>query len=121
LINNKPASLASFIHDNDDLTIEYAKKVTVQTLLTQLNKRFNYTMTVTFNGKPVTLTQQQTKIIKENVALTNETELKNGDNLILKEKSVRPFIFQDIFRFVDIDLNQIKGTYQLYCNQKPIS
>jgi len=120
LLNDKAAKLSTPIRENDVLSIEHAKKVTVKTLLHQLHKPNSFSIKVTFNGKPVELKQQLISIQRHNELLKEDTELQHGDILTLTEKKVRPFIFQDIFRHVDINLTNKTGTYHLYCNNELI-
>ncbi len=121
ILNGKQVAGSMTIAENDEVNIANPEQVTVKTLLEQLDKQLWNTHTVFFNGEPIELKQPQLTIERNGEQLHEETELKNRDELVLTEKKTRPFIFQDIFRFIDIDLSNTKGTYQLYRNNEPIS
>ncbi len=73
---------------------------------------------VTFNGEPITLKQQQLVIKRNEETLDEDTILHHGDELTIVTNKVRPFIFQDVFRYTDIDLNNVKG-YEVLRNGQP--
>lgn len=118
LVNGKQANMTTYIHEEDQITMTPSENVTVKTLLHQLDKQFDYQIHVTFNGEPVELKQNRMTMIRDDQPLKETSELHHGDRLVLKETNVRAFIFQDIFRYVDIDLSQTRGSYKLYKNNE---
>lgn len=117
-VNDQPASLQDTINENDKISIVYPEKGTVKTLLNQLDKQYMYRIEVTFNGQPVVLTQEQLTVTRNEMPLDLDSELYEGDQLSFISKKLRPFIFQDVFRYVEIDLTQTKGNYKLYKNDE---
>ena len=115
LLNGKVVNPKTFIYENDKLTIRYPEKVTVKNLLEQLEKEYWYKIEVTFNGEPITLQQQQIVLKRNNEILTEHAVLNHGDELTMVEQKLRPFIFQDVFRYTDINVNNVKG-YQVLRN-----
>ena len=115
LLNGKVVNPKTFIYENDKLTIRYPEKVTVKNLLEQLEKEYWYKIEVTFNGEPITLQQQQIVLKRNNETLTEHAVLNHGDELTMVEQKLRPFIFQDVFRYTDINVNNVKG-YQVLRN-----
>ena len=118
LLNGKVVNPKTFIYENDRLTIRYPEKITVKKLLQQLEKEYWLKIDVTFNGKPITLKQQRLVIKRNEETLDEETILHHGDELTIVTNKVRPFIFQDVFRFTDIELNNVKG-YEVLRNGQP--
>lgn len=119
-VNNKKVERKYILKDGDRLQINPAKKPIVKDLLHQINKQYWHTLTVHFNGKQVTLKQKQLRIFRSDTTeLTESSILKRGDNISIQEQAPTPFIFQDIFRYVDINLHHVKGNYILLKNDLP--
>ncbi|MEI3606120.1 pilus assembly protein PilM [Pseudogracilibacillus sp. SE30717A] len=118
MMNGKPVTGLEIIKEADKLELVHPERVTVNSLLEQLDKQLWKTHTIFFNGEPVVLKQPQLIIQRQGEELNEESELKNGDELILTEKKTRQFIFQDVFRYIDINLTNTKGTYKLYRNNE---
>lgn len=121
LLNGQPARTESPINDGDKLSIAKSEKITVRTLLDQLQRPDSYNIQVTFNDKPITLKRQLINIIRGDITLAEEDTLFSGDKLTLKEYEQKDFIFQDIFRYVDIDVSQFRSKYSLIRNDEEVS
>ncbi|WP_163971677.1 cell division protein FtsA [Oceanobacillus halotolerans] len=118
-VNNEEASTYQPLKPNDQITCMPPKETTVKDILSSLQKSFNHSITVTFNGKPVTITKQALTILKDNQTITEDAILHPYDRITIKEQNEQSFIFQDVFRFIEVDLTAIKGNFQLYCNDEP--
>src|SRR5690606_29046234 len=55
LLNDEVVHPNTFIKENDRLSLRYPEKVTVKSILNQLDKEYWYQVEVTFNGEPVIL------------------------------------------------------------------
>lgn len=119
MLNGRPAQLEDRLKDGDELTFQPTEQPTVADLIQQENLRLYDMIVVTFNGEPVQLTKQNFKILREEQELTEDSILYSEDELTFVESKLTSFIFQDVFRYVDIDLSQAKGTFQLYKNNEP--
>lgn len=119
LQNGQPANLSDVIHENDNISIVHPEIITVQSLLDKLNKQSDFRITVTFNGERVELSKKQLIVQRNDSTLQIDSELKDGDKLSIIEEKVGDFIFQDVFRFIDLDFSRTKGSYQLYKNDEP--
>lgn len=115
-LNNERASLKHKLKNGDTLTMLNANEPTVGDILAQRVERIRESIKVTFNGNPIIMEQNLILIVRDNKELNEDTKLKSGDRLELKKQTIQPFIFQDIFRFVDIDLAKVNGDFQLYKN-----
>lgn len=106
LVNGAKAALETEIFDGDELYIQKheVKKPMVKDLLEALNLPQKTSISVFFNDEPLTIEKPVTVIQRNEQELTETDELEPFDQLksISYEKS--PFIFQDIFRKVQIDL-----------------
>lgn len=121
-VNGNKSSPDYVLKQNDRLIIQACKKPTVQDLLHELDERYWNTITTTFNGKQVTMQKQQITIIRGNHETLNENSiLYNQDQIHLTKQTTVPFIFQDVFRYVDVDITKVSGHFQLYKNMLPTS
>lgn len=117
LINNTEAKMNDFIRKNDRLTIKPESEVSVQTVLNQLKISLDETIDVTFNNKLITLKQEKAIIKKDGKKLDLNDKLAHLDKLTIIEKNIDPFIFQDVFRYIDFDEQLTNKTrYELYRN-----
>lgn len=120
-VNNNQANDDKVLHNNDQLTIEPASTPLVSDLFTVLGKKAVNTIAVYFNGQYIELEQSCYSIKRDGETVRQETELNNLDYLSMKAKEVEPFIFQDIFRYIDIDISKVSGDFKLYINDMPAS
>lgn len=88
---------------------------TIDPTLKQLMKETSFTLSqsipVLFNGEQVTIEKSITEFYRNGEKLEDDAIIHNGDKLISKKKSVQPFIFQDVFTVVNIELPS-SGTSQ---------
>jgi len=120
-INDQRVTPTAEINENDSLSVSLSKQVTVATVLAQLKREYERTITVQFNGEPIHIVQQLITVKRGDTELSNADEVHDGDELTIVERETRPFIFQDVFRYVDIDLAEKQGVYTLYRNDEAIS
>ncbi len=118
LVNKHEVKSNYLLKDGDSLEIVTAVNPTVKDLLTVFEKNYWKTINVYFNDKRVKMKQQQLAIYKDGLELKLDTILTSGDHLDIKNKKIIPFIFQDIFRYVDIDLSKVKGHFKIYKNNE---
>lgn len=119
LVNKQEVKSDYLLKDGDSLAIESAVDPIVKDLLTVLEKSYWKTIEIYFNGEKFNLKQQQLSIHKDGLELKLDTVLTSGDHINIQNKKVHPFIFQDIFRYVDIDLTKVKGNFKIYKNNEP--
>src|SRR5699024_8248774 len=87
-------------------------------VLDHLEKQSTHEIEITFNGVPVKMTQQTLGVWRDNELLQLTDIVANNDVLHLKKQASKPFIFQDVFRYVDIDTKS-SGAYSLFRNGEP--
>lgn len=120
-LNNILVDTSHEIKENDHLRIQHAENITVGKLLAYLEMNYLYTIKVIFNGRPVHLKKRQLTVKRQDELLDENSVLSKGDHLTISQHKLQPFIFQDIFRFVDIEMSSIQGNYKLYCNEEEIA
>lgn len=121
LKNNKPATLLTAIEQGDH--IQYSESnhhdLTIRSLLDLKNINYQKTCDILFNGQPITLVKSKATILLNGEKTTLDTSIKNDDHIdyMLLPQTDEPFIFQDVFRHVDINLESNKGkTFVLLIN-----
>ena len=117
LKNGKEVDENTVIENGDHITIRSGKKPTVQDLLQKKNLSFYYQIPITFNGKQITLKKVVLDLFRNGKLLDENTTLHHGDEIQSMNKKPEPFIFQDIFRYVEIELpNAQSGNFVLLKN-----
>src|SRR5690625_1236569 len=121
LLNESPASLETILNDQDKLLIKEPEPVTVKEVLKMRDENFWQTVHVTFNGEKVILKQERLTVTRNDKTLGENDPLYPGDKLTIKPKKIKQYIFQDVFRFVDIKQPTDKTVYELFKNDTPCS
>lgn len=118
LRNGQPAMLNDRLEHDDRIQLSIAHEQTVKDLLQHMDKDYWTSINVTFNKQPIQLKKQNIIITRNQEEMTPDTMLSNNDQLYIQDKQTEPFIFQDIFRYIDLDLTQMSGQFQLYKNNE---
>lgn len=92
------------VSGEDKINIIHGKRLTVRDLLAEKAISLYYQIPVIFNGEQITLQKTALDLYRDDELLEEDNELNIGDRIHSISKSVEPFIFQDIFRYVNIDL-----------------
>lgn len=105
-VNGILKDLASPIKDGDKISIDAIQRnrPLVSDLLTKLDMKNQLSISVFFNDEPITITKNILKLYRGEDALKETEPLIFGDELTLQPVERSPFIFQDIFLAVEIDL-----------------
>lgn len=118
LLNNKEVNVATPIKQQDHLLITFQEKIFVKDVLEEIKEDMTKKIQVTFNGEKIALEKESLSVYRNNVKITKDTPVLPNDQLTLKKRQEITFIFQDVFRYVDIDLNNITGHYKIYINDQ---
>ncbi|WP_067841505.1 cell division protein FtsA [Amphibacillus sediminis] len=118
-INGEKADLNKRLKPNDQIEYHAGTKPTVEQLLETLEIDYVKTLHVTFNGSPVTLSKNTLDVYQHNQRLDPSMTLATGSEIEFKPLDEQAFIFQDLFRFVSIDVTQIKGNVAILKNGQP--
>ncbi|WP_347561762.1 cell division FtsA domain-containing protein [Bacillus timonensis] len=90
--------------DEDSFEIEPGTTPTLR-LFAEIQKiQLDYTIEVFFQEKMISLKKPLHEFYRNGKILHEDEILKHSDQLQMRTKEVEPFIFQDLFRFVDIQL-----------------
>ncbi|WP_018933597.1 pilus assembly protein PilM [Gracilibacillus lacisalsi] len=119
LHNGKPANINHPLKNGDKVETYLADTPTLQELLEKLEIHYQTEMTITYNKKRLTLTKELVKVYRRGEVLSLGDFIEDQDKLQIIEQKADPFIFQDIFRFISLDLTQAKGRVELKRNGEP--
>ncbi|WP_226670174.1 cell division protein FtsA [Metabacillus litoralis] len=92
------------LENGDILDIKPTKSPTLEEFVKETNMTLSQSLPITFNEKSITLEKSITNFYRNDTLLSYKDVLQNGDRLTTKKKAIEPFIFQDIFTAIDIDI-----------------
>lgn len=121
LIGKLPVSPDHLLKDGDEVRLEVHASPTVGEVISSLDQSMQTTANITFNGESVTLTNSGSSILLNGLQVDNSAIVHSGDRLTIAETVQRPFLFSDVFLFIDYSLPKTASTsYQLLRNGEPI-
>ncbi|MGM0874937.1 MAG: cell division protein FtsA [Bacillota bacterium] len=100
LVTSKDAKLDT----GDILVLKATEKPSLHELVTEANLGLSQSLLITFNGKSFLLEKSMTEYYRNGEKLDSDAPLQNGDKLVSKKNAIEPFVFQDIFSTIDIDV-----------------
>jgi cell division protein FtsA len=116
-LNGKEVHKLTDINQFDEVVITSKVPLTVRNLAELKQINLIQTIPIFFNGEKVILSKKIAEILKNGQALSEEEPLFNGDEITIRHKDSEPFIFQDLFKHVEIEMpTDVKGTYVLLKN-----
>lgn len=101
--NGIKSNIKSSFEHLDEILIDSKDKLTVQKLAEINQYPFEYNIPVQFNEENVVLTRSLLNVIRNGVILTENDLLEDGNEITVEKKNIQPFIFQDLFQFVEFD------------------
>lgn len=117
LLNGKEVRKQTEISQYDQIVITSKDTLTVEKLADLKQIKLINSIPVFFNGEKVTLTKTAAEVARDGHILPESEQLFNGDHIIIKQREVDPFIFQDLFNHVEVEMpSDAKGTYVLLKN-----
>ena len=110
---------ASSFEDGDVIEMIQSSRPLTTDLAYAMNAQLTFSIPVTFNGKKLQLTKKLAVFYRGEQTLTNEDVINQEDNLSFVQHKMEPFIFQDVFMHVDIDMPEhTKGGFLLIKNNQ---
>ncbi|PWW26158.1 cell division protein FtsA [Cytobacillus oceanisediminis] len=92
------------IEDGDNLLIQKRGTPTVKEIAELKQLILSKSIPVIFNGKKIELSRTMTEFHREGTALSENDRISDGDVLTVLHKKISPFIFQDLFNHVEIEM-----------------
>ncbi|GAE92904.1 cell division protein FtsA [Gracilibacillus boraciitolerans JCM 21714] len=122
LHNGQIASMDALLKNGGDKLMNFSgNQPTLQDLLETIGITYQKEMSITYNGKPIKLTKELVKVYRRGEILNLEDKIEDHDMLQFIEQKTISFIFQDIFRFISLDLTRAKGKIDLKRNGQPVT
>lgn len=103
--NNIEVKMDSKVNSGDRITMIMKKNPTIYDLFNQENLSLYYQIPITFNGERLSIKKLALDVYINNEGPIHDQDkpLHIGDKVKAVDKKVTPFIFQDVFRFVDVE------------------
>src|SRR5699024_2783125 len=103
LINGQPAKQEQTLKDSDVIEVgnDYIPTV-ADAFFTKYDQYWDNTK-VFFHKQPVKIQQQKYEILRNEEVLSLDSTLHKNDELYIKERKLLPAIFQDVFRYIELD------------------
>ncbi|AKS39267.1 cell division protein [Anoxybacillus gonensis] len=106
--------------DGDHIVVHEQKQRTIAQIAEARQLNIHYSLPIIFNGETLTLTKQIGAFYRNGEQLHEDDLVQHGDELQFSERKIEPFIFQDIFQYVQVDIPQgASTTFTLLKNGKP--
>ena len=118
-VNGKVATLDTTIKEGDDVEFTSYSPVTVKRLAERKQWTLAIGISVMFQGKQIRIEEATLEVWRDGERLGKDEEIHHGDRLRTKvlQAETCTFLFQDVFRYVDIEIPQQGGkTFQLLQN-----
>ncbi|WP_205536653.1 pilus assembly protein PilM [Bacillus sp. Y1] len=117
--NGMESRLQSSFENYDKITVQMRENITLLDLADANQYILNQTIPVTFNNKEILLKKSITVVKRGDQKLYEDSTIYDGDTLNISHQRLQPFIFQDIFKEVDIDLpKEMNGSFILLKNNE---
>ncbi|MBB6452141.1 cell division protein FtsA [Salirhabdus euzebyi] len=121
-INGVKSTPKSSIKQNDKITIVEQSQFPLNQLLEMLEVDRSIVLPVTFESRTIYLKKEKVAFYREDIPLSEDSIVKHEDSLKMTKNDSQPFIFQDIFRYIDFDISSITGKqFKLYVNGEEAS
>jgi cell division protein FtsA len=112
----------SGLENGDIIIMEQTGTPMLQEFIEEANLTQNQTLPIIYNGKSIILEKPVTEFFRKEVKLTASDIIYNGDELTTNKKSVEPFIFQDLFTVIDLEIpTTANSQFKLLRNNQEVS
>ncbi|KON86711.1 cell division protein [Sporosarcina globispora] len=112
----------SLVEDGDNLRIEKSSTPTVKEIADIQQLALQQSIPVIFNGKKIELSRGILDFQRKGAILAEDDEIHYGDMITLVKKPKSPFIFQDVFSHVSVDMPAVSsGSFVLLKNGEKTS
>ncbi|MGM8215645.1 cell division protein FtsA [Bacillaceae bacterium W0354] len=115
--NGTDAKSTDLIEENSQVTYKRNDSITIKELSKKLELPLKKKITVFYQNQPFELEKDQYTFYRNEQLADEHTLIYPNDYIKTKENSDQAFIFQDLFRLIDIDLKETKGKrFKLFKN-----
>ncbi|RLQ97909.1 cell division protein FtsA [Falsibacillus albus] len=119
LINGNDGRLQDRINEHDSIELIPASNPSVKNIAALKQWQLSYSIEITFNGQKLKLEKPAAIISRQGTPLSSDDTLEYGDEIEVEIKTREPFIFQDLFRHVEIEMpKKACGNFKLLKNNE---
>ncbi|QFT90226.1 Cell division protein FtsA [Bacillus sp. THAF10] len=119
--NGVTVPIMSSFENNDEIEVITHQTPSVKMLAIHKQYEIKQEISVTYHQKKVVLEKMLLEFYRNGTKLSEDDFIEKGDHLQVMVKRKEPFIFQDIFRFVDIEKPKGAGIFELKKNGEEAS
>ncbi|MFC0270328.1 pilus assembly protein PilM [Metabacillus herbersteinensis] len=101
--NGLPTTGEKKVENGDMITLKPQVTPSLMEVANECTILVNQILSVTFNGKPITLEKNLVDFYRNQEKIKMDTAINSGDKLTTSKSAMSPFIFQDIFNVIDVD------------------
>lgn len=117
-VNKQVVEPSYTLQPNDHLSLKYATTIRVKDVLEHLHIQTVASINITFDEMPIQLEQQVVSVKMNEEPIALDAVLPPNSSISIYEKEQPSFIFQDVFRYIDIDVTKKSGSFMLENNGK---
>ncbi|MGM0843901.1 MAG: cell division FtsA domain-containing protein [Bacillota bacterium] len=116
-VNGREARLSTLIKNGDIIEVRTSDNPTLGMISEKKQMNLSYRITVFFNDKKLELSKEAAEVFRLGEKLEADSLIQTGDKLTVVAKEPGEFIFQDLFRHIEIDMpSNAGGKFQLLKN-----
>ncbi|RIW35710.1 cell division protein [Bacillus salacetis] len=117
LVNGREAKLSAVVKSGDAIELKKTETPTLKMIMDKKQMNIHNTITVFFNDQELELSKQVTEVFRGGDKLDEDASIHSGDRLTAISKESGEFIFQDLFRHVEISMpSNAQGKFLLLKN-----
>lgn len=120
-VNKEATSLRHPIQNGDSIQLNPVPEATMEEVMLYNDRRLYEQTDIFFDGQLVQMKKQIVVVKRDQETVQPKDPVLPGESLDIEEKEATPFIYQDVFRYVDIDLEKVPRPFQLYRNNEEAS
>jgi cell division protein FtsA len=116
-VNGREAKLSTVVKNGDLIETKQTEVPTLKMIMDKKQMNLNNTINVFFNDQELELTKQATEVFRNGDKLDENSPIQSGEKLTAISKETGSFIFQDLFRHVEISMpSNAQGKFLLLKN-----
>jgi len=120
--NGLETSKESKLENGDILVLKPVKEPSLIEFVIETNIQHLQALPIFYNGQSIVIEKTIQEFYRNGIKLSEKDVLYNGEKLEVKKRKVEPFIFQDLFAAVEIDIpNSSSNQFKLLKNSKEVT
>ncbi|TYS19785.1 cell division protein FtsA [Rossellomorea vietnamensis] len=108
-VNGREARLSTIIKSGDVIEVSNPEMPTLKMVTEKKQMNLSHRITVFFNDKELELSKEAAEVFRSGEKLAEDSLIQTGDKLTSIAKEAGSFIFQDLFRHIEIEMPSNAG------------